>query len=64
MTMMAKGLHPRYEEISAEARYSFFVAFGITPDEQEALEEYYKDWQYSGVVARDAELSDVSSAPF
>lgn len=64
MTMMAKGLHSRYEEITADARYSFFVAFGITPDEQVALEEYYRSWKYSDDVAWDADLSDILAAPF
>jgi len=64
MTMMAKGLHARYDEISTEARYSFFVAFGITPDEQEALEEYYRNWKYTSGCNWDVDLIDIPSAPF
>lgn len=39
----------RVEEmtITAEARVSFSVAWGISPDEQIALEKYYNGWQCS-----------------
>lgn len=39
--MLSKGMKAKLAVVSSEARFSFFVAFGITPDEQVALEEYY-----------------------
>lgn len=39
MHYLAHGLEPRVAEISAETRVSFYRAFGITPDLQEALED-------------------------
>jgi hypothetical protein len=63
MTHMAKGLHPKETPISDDARYSFYVAFGITPDEQEALEEYYKDWTFVSSV-EDREVQTIGTAPF
>jgi len=64
MSTMAKGLHARHEEVSSDARYSFFVAFDITPDEQVALEEYYRNWEYKPGCDWEADLSDIRGAPF
>lgn len=64
MTMMAKGLHARYEPVGEDARYSFYVAFGITPDEQVALEEYYRNWVPAPGCLYDVNLVDVDTAPF
>lgn len=33
--------------ISSESRYSFWLAFGLTPDDQEALEEELAEFQFS-----------------
>lgn len=63
MTHMAKGLHPKEGPVSDDARYSFFVAFGVTPDEQEALEEYYRSWSFRAVVEA-REVMTVGTAPF
>jgi len=64
MTMMSKGLHARYEDVTDNARYSFYIAFGITPDEQVALESYYQQWKPTTNVDLDVSLSDIVSAPF
>lgn len=65
MMMMARNLPSKWEPITDEARYSFYVAFGITPDEQAALEEYYDNWQFdAGDVVFNQELEDIDSAPF
>lgn len=63
MTHMARGLHPKEGPVSDDARYSFYVAFGVTPDEQEALEEYYRSWSFSAVVEH-REVGTVGTAPF
>lgn len=51
--------------ISVDSRVSFWLAFGITPDEQLALEEYYDrlDLSFAPVVAIDNLLS-VPTCPF
>lgn len=40
---MARGMARSSRSISAEARYSFFLAFGILPDEQEAIEAFVSE---------------------
>jgi hypothetical protein len=39
--MLASRLDPIERPVTQEARYSFWLAFGVTPDAQMALEEYY-----------------------
>lgn len=39
--ILAKGLVSRHECVSVQARVDVFVAWGYTPDEQRALEQYY-----------------------
>lgn len=41
MMFAAKGMQRRYGDVSAQARYSFWLAFGITPDHQVAVERLY-----------------------
>jgi len=48
---LAKGMNRGYQNPSAETRYQFWIAFGITPDMQEAIEE----------VIRTAELDTLES---
>lgn len=43
--LLARGLEARYKRITDEARYSYYLASGIYPDEQEGLEEYYSSIQ-------------------
>lgn len=38
MMRLAVGLESKAREVTAEARLSYWLAFGVTPDEQEALE--------------------------
>lgn len=38
---LSAGMNYKYTKISPETRYSFWLAFGITPSEQVALEDYY-----------------------
>lgn len=38
----AQGMSGHYEDVSPETRLSFYLAFGVTPGEQIACEEYYR----------------------
>lgn len=44
---LAVGLSPKAERILPETRESFYFAFGLTPDEQVDLEDYYDRWSIS-----------------
>jgi hypothetical protein len=46
MRMLARGIADRCEYISSKARYDVYLAWGITPDEQVAMEEYYDSWSF------------------
>jgi len=63
MYFMSKGLHARYSRVTEEARVSFYHSFGYTPDEQVALEEYYRDWNYTHLMTYE-ELEHSICAPF
>lgn len=39
--MLGVGLEPKFRPITQQSRYSFYLAFGITPDMQVALEQHY-----------------------
>jgi len=41
--LAAEGMHRKYKAVSAHTRYSFWLAFGITPDNQLLLESYYSN---------------------
>ncbi len=40
--MMASGMTRHYSEIAQYTRFSFYLAFGILPDQQENIEAYYR----------------------
>lgn len=62
---MGKGLHPRITPVTEEARYSFYLAFGVSPDEQRELENYYAGLDLSGFEVDDVELlEEIMTAPF
>lgn len=44
MRLMARGVREQYREPDAWTRVQVFEAWGITPDEQCALEEYYREY--------------------
>lgn len=52
MTFLSRGLVKETREVTEEARYSFFCAFGILPDTQLAVEEYFRnlDFSYSEAI--------------
>nr|QDZ17053.1 p111 [Maize chlorotic mottle virus] len=41
---LSKLSNRKWQEVQESARYSFWLAFGYTPDEQRALEEYFRSW--------------------
>lgn len=40
-TYKVQGMSRKYQDINPRTRYSFYIAFGVAPDEQEAIEKYY-----------------------
>ncbi len=61
--MMSLGMEAKAAPVTADARVSFFRAFGVTPDEQEALEEYYSQWTLSSTIETVGEVTEVSVSP-
>lgn len=51
----------KYSEVCEDARYSFYLAFGYTPDEQVEMENYYRhhtplwEWSNTGNLAKSPE---------
>jgi hypothetical protein len=43
MSYWGKGLSCSYKPITDDSRYSFYLAFGYTPFEQESIEDYYRN---------------------
>jgi len=50
MSRMRGERESRFKHVLPEARLSVFKAWGITPDEQVALEEYYDSWEFTPQV--------------
>lgn len=54
---MSRLSNRKEKEIQEDARYSCWLAFGYTPDEQRALERYFDswtpnfEWSTSGILA-------------
>ncbi len=46
LARMRGSLESKWQQVTDEARLSVFVAWGITPDEQLALEEHYRNWSF------------------
>lgn len=57
------GLDAKWTEVTPEARASFALAFGITPDYQIALEEYYDNFQIGSMNEVDYQIDMVEVAP-
>lgn len=47
MRMMSHGLESKIGLISDESRLGVYVAWGITPEEQIAIEQHFDGWQYA-----------------
>lgn len=61
--MMSVGMDSTWIEVTSDARVSFFSAFGVTPDEQVALEDYYRNWRLSPQVVEVDCIDDVGASP-
>ncbi len=61
--MMARGMEAKRETITPDTRLSFYKAFGVTPDEQVALEEYYKNWKVGGECVLVETIEEIANAP-
>lgn len=46
MRMLARGLKERDMVVSDASRFDVYVAWGITPDEQRAMEQYFDKWRF------------------
>jgi len=62
--MLAKGLASKELPVSDEARVSFMEAWGLTPDEQTALEEYYANYEIEYSVDHLENLEQIHSSPY
>jgi len=61
--MMSAGMDAKMTPVLESTRYSFYIAFGITPDEQVAMEEYYRNWAVHAHIQLVDELLEVQGAP-
>lgn len=52
LSWLSKNMSRKYSDIHPRTRYSFWLAFGTTPDQQEALETYYSSSHMSNSVGR------------
>lgn len=61
--MLSLGMESKASFVTSDARVSFFSAFGLTPDEQVALEEYYQQWKLAPVVQEVSMVTEVDVSP-
>ncbi len=61
---LARGLESKQYPITPEARVAFQVAWGLTPDEQVALEQYYDELDIQYEMKHVDNLDQVASSPF
>lgn len=62
--MLAVGLASKSREILPDSRVSFFGAWGYTPDEQIALEEYYSTLTFSFSTDVVDNFDEISTSPY
>lgn len=58
MRLMARGMKEQYREPDAWTRVQVFEAWGITPDEQCAVEDYFRAYQLDASRIRDEHVND------
>lgn len=51
MYMLGQGMDRKFSKPTAEARLSVFIAWGITPDQQVALEDYFDNYTIESTTA-------------
>lgn len=61
--MMSVGMESKRSDVGQDTRVSFYKAFGVTPDEQEAMELYYRDWRVTPEVCLVEGIGCIGSAP-
>lgn len=61
---LAQRLKAREHPVTPEARISFMSAWGLTPDEQCALEEYYRTLEYQHQKDHADNFEHITSAPY
>jgi len=67
MSFMAWQMEDRHRKVSARTRYSFWLAFGMLPDQQRIAEKYYRQYTvgYSTPTLIDGSTkASFSGAPF
>jgi hypothetical protein len=62
--IMSVGMQKKSSHVSALARATFFEAWGYTPDEQIALEEYYDSLVLGSAPRTIENFSEYLSSPF
>lgn len=60
---LARGMDRRWREPSPEARYSYWLGFGVLPDEQVAMEGWYRAVQLEYHPAQPEGASEVIYPP-
>lgn len=63
LTYNGKGMEAKEESITDACRASYFMAWGVTPDEQVALEDYYKNWKFEYRL-NEGDISSITLSPF
>ena len=58
MRLMARGMKEQYSEPDAWTRVQVFEAWGVTPDEQVAIEGYYRSYELDACRVRDEITND------
>lgn len=51
--MLSKGMEAKWAPVTPEARYSFWLATKVTPDEQMALEDHYRQIKLEYALPKD-----------
>ena len=61
--MMSRDMESKWCVVDDDARLSFMEAFGVTPDEQTALEEYYRGWVLTPEMRLVDDIRCIGQAP-
>lgn len=61
--MMSRNMESKWCVVDDDARLSFMEAFGVTPDEQTALEEYYRGWVLTPEMRLVDDIRCIGQAP-
>lgn len=61
--MMSNGMEAKETVVEQSTRFSFYKAFGILPDEQVAMEEYYRGWSINPTVQYVGDIGCIGVSP-